>query len=298
MRIPRRDTSAFPRVWTPGRPSAVVLLLSILLGWAGVQAALWLVELFGGASDGYGGVALLEAFRIDTDLSAKGYYWKWFSYAVVHSDWVHFFVNALVIYAAGREVEPIIGRRHFLAMSMVAWVGGGLVSWAVFSPNPSDHAFDVVGFSAPAAAVLAAYSTIMPELEQRLNIFFIIPLRFRAKFYALAVVALAAVCLFTNTPTSVGPAGILLGCVLGWAWAKQLGFGNPLWVQRMVFERRQRESRLSRMNATEFVALEVDPVLDKITRSGIESLTRAERKLLEQGSGKLSEKAKPQSRKA
>jgi membrane associated rhomboid family serine protease len=274
-----------------------VLLLSILLGWAGVQAALWLVELFGGASDGYGGAALLEAFRIDTDLSAKGYYWKWFSYAVVHSDWVHFFVNALVIYAAGREVEPIIGRRHFLAMSMVAWVGGGLVSWAVLSGNP-DHEIGVVGFSAPAAAVLAAYSTIMPELEQRLNIFFIIPLRFRAKFYALAVVALAAVCLFTNTPTSVGPAGILLGCVLGWAWAKQLGFGNPLWVQRMVFERRQRESRLSRMNATEFVALEVDPVLDKITRSGIESLTRAERKLLEQGSGKLSEKAKPQSRKA
>ena len=51
------------------------------------------------------------------------------------------------------------------------------------------------------------------------------------------------------------------------------------------------------MNAAEFVALEVDPVLDKITRSGIESLTRAERKLLELGCGKLSEKAKPNSEK-
>ncbi len=269
-------------------------MLSILLGWAGVQAALWVVDLLWGAREG---TNLLEAFQIDSDLSARGYYWKWFSYAVVHSDWVHFLVNFTVIYAAGREVEPIIGRRHFLAMSMVAWVGGGLVSWAVFRANHGEN-IGVVGFSAPAAAVLAAYSTIMPELEQRLNVFFVIPLRFRAKFYAIAVLALAAVCLLTHTPTSVGPAGILLGCVLGWAWAKQLGFGNPLWIQRMVFERRQRESRLTRMNAAEFVTLEVDPVLDKITRSGIESLTRAERKVLELGHGKLVEKAKPDSGKA
>jgi hypothetical protein len=72
---------------------------------------------------------------------------------------------------------------------------------------------------------------------------------------------------------------------------KQLGFGNPLWIQRVIFDRRQRAARLHRMGAEDFVAAEVDPILEKIVRSGIDSLTRAERKLLEQGSRKLNGKS-------
>ena len=278
MRTPRRDTSDFPRIWNPGRPTAVLLLLTILLAWGGAQGALWVVDMFDGGRTELG-ANLWEEFRLQSALVSGGSYWKLITYALVHSGAQHFFLNVGVLFFAGREVEPIIGRRQFLALTLTAWLMGGVVTWAAGG--------EMTGFSAVAAAVLAAYSTMMPELEQRLNVFFVIPLRFRAKFYALVVVALASVCLFTGTLAVVGPAGILAGCVVGWAWVKQLGFGNPLWIQRMVFERRQKESRRERMNAGEFVALEVDPILDKISRSGLQSLTRAERRVLEQGREKL-----------
>jgi membrane associated rhomboid family serine protease len=279
-------------VWTPGQQSIVLVLASLLAAWAGGQGALWIWEQF---SDTPGQpTELWQLFRLDSDFTVSHHYWKIFTHALLHNDAVHFLANVGVLYLAGREVEPIIGRRHLLALSLTAWIVGGVVSWAAHIHGNTSENAEVAGFSAAAAAILAAYSTIMPELEQRLNVFFVIPLRFRAKFYALMVVSLATICIFSGTLTVIGPAGILAGSVLGWAWAKQLGFGNPLWIQRLIFDRRQRESRRERMNADDFVALEVDPILDKISREGLQSLSRAEWKILQQGSGKLGATDEPQ----
>jgi hypothetical protein len=97
----------------------------------------------------------------------------------------------------------------------------------------------------------------------------------------------AAACTATRTLGEIGPAGILAGSALGWVWARRLGFGNPFWFQRRRFERTQRELRIQRMNADDFVRTEIDPILEKISRDGIESLSRAERKVLELGREKL-----------
>lgn len=271
-------------MWTPGQQSVVLVLVYMLVAWAGGQGALWLLELFF-PDETLQPTELWKLFRLDNDLFGAHHYWKILAHGLVHSSVAHALVNIGVLYFAGREIEPIIGRRHFLALSLTAWISGGMISWVA---HIHGHPLaEVAGFSAVAAAVLAAYSTIMPELEQRLNVFYVIPLRFRAKFYAVLVVSLAAMCLFSGTLTVIGPAGILAGSILGWAWATQLGYGNPLWIQRLIFDRRQREARRERMNADDFVTLEVDPVLDKISREGLQSLTRAEWKTLQQGSGKL-----------
>ena len=45
--------------------------------------------------------------------------------------------------------------------------------------------------------------------------------------------------------------------------------------------------RRARMSAEEFVSVEMDPVLEKITRGGIGSLTREERRILEIGREKI-----------
>lgn len=290
MRSPRRHKSNSSIAWTPDQQSIVLVLVLLLILWAAGQGAVWLAERFlekSSSESGTAPTALWLLFRLDGDFTGSHHYWKIFTHALIHNDVVHFIANISVLYLAGREVEPIIGRRQILALSVTAWVVGGFASWAAHIHGNTQSEAEVAGFSAAAAAVLAAYSTIMPELEQRLNVFFVIPLRFRAKFYALMIVSLASICIFSGTLTVTGPAGILAGSILGWAWAKQLGFGNPLWIQRLVFDKRQRESRRERMNAEDFVAIEVDPVLEKISREGLQSLSRAEWKILEQGSGKL-----------
>jgi hypothetical protein len=85
---------------------------------------------------------------------------------------------------------------------------------------------------------------------------------------------------------------MIAGAIFGWAYVKQLGYGNPLAIQRYIFDRRQRAARLARMNPEQFVALEIDPILEKIAEQGVKSLTRAERKVLEQGREKLNRKEK------
>ncbi len=276
MSLPRRQTSSFQRVWSPGRSSGVLVFFWTMIFWGTTQAVLWYA-----ASKNQLATNPLELLKLDHQKFSDGEYWRLFSYQFLHAGPLHFFANLLVLWYAGREIEPIVGRVNFLWLCLLANVIGGAASMAV----GGDVA--VVGFSAAIAAVLSAYATVMPELETGVVFFHLFPLRFRAKFLAFAMVAFATGCAATGTCASIGPAGILTGSVLGWAWARKLGFGNPMWFQRRRFERDQREMRMRRMSAEDFLRMEIDPILEKISQHGMESLSRAERKVLEQGREKL-----------
>lgn len=241
-----------------------------MIFWGTTQATLWFADVG----------EPLKLLQLEPGKFVAGEYWRLFSYQFLHAGPAHFFVNLLALWCAGREIEPIIGRVQFIWLCLLANVIGGAASMAAGGVM-------VIGFSAAVAAVLAAYATIMPELETGISFFHLFPLRFRAKYLAFAMVLFAAVCVPTGTLGVIGPAGILTGTVIGWAWARKLGFGNPMWFQRRAFERRQREMRMQRMSPDDFVRMEIDPILEKISRDGIQSLSRAERKVLERGREKL-----------
>jgi hypothetical protein len=151
-----------------------------------------------------------------------------------------------------------------------------------------DAGVSLVGVSAGVAAVVAAYSTTLPEFEVVGHLFFVIPLKVRAKFFGIAIAVIGAACWAANIQPIMGPASVLFGSAFGWVYARQLGFGNPFWWQRRIYERRQRAQRLARMSADQFVSEEIDPILEKIAREGMESLTREERRILSLGSTKVS----------
>ncbi|MEI7822185.1 MAG: rhomboid family intramembrane serine protease [Verrucomicrobiota bacterium] len=271
MSSPRRQTSSYQRIWSPGRASGVLVFFWTMIFWGTTQAVLsW-----------SGAGQPLDLLKLDLRHFSEGEYWRLLSYQFLHAGPVHFFANLLVLCYAGREIEPIVGRVNFLWLCLLANATGGAVS--MFAGSGAA----VVGFSAAVAAVLAAYATIMPELETGFSFLHIFPLRFRAKYLAAAMILFAAGCVVTGTLREIGPAGILTGSVLGWVWARRLGFGNPFWFQRRRFERTQREQRIRRMNSDDFVRMEIDPILEKISRDGIASLTRAERKVLDIGRDKL-----------
>jgi membrane associated rhomboid family serine protease len=271
MSLPRRQIPISARIWVPGSPLGVKLIVAALGGFGATQALLW----------AFGIRELTDSLVLDPGAVRYHEYWRFFTHQFLHVNFVHFLVNSVVLYFAGREVEPIIGRRHFLSLCVISGLIGGVVSWFT-APYSA-----VFGCSAMVAAVLAAYSTILPELEQRVALFFIIPLRFRAKFFALAAMTFAAVCLATRTLGEAGPAGMLVGGVLGWLWARRLGFGNQFWWQRRASERRHATLRRQRMTPDEFITKEVDPILEKISREGIRSLTHAEKCTLNEGSAKV-----------
>jgi hypothetical protein len=106
-----------------------------------------------------------------------------------------------------------------------------------------------------------------PEFEVVGHLFFVIPLKLRAKFFGMAIAVIGAACWAANIQPMIGPASVLFGSAFGWAYVRQLGFGNPFWWQRRLYERRQRTQRLARMNADQFVAEEgrSDPGEDRET---------------------------------
>lgn len=221
---------------------------------------------------------------------SSGSAWQFVTFPFVHANPIHLIANMLPLYFAGREVEPIMGGKHFLSLYVLANLLGGVAQWGAMATGLAPDGAVFVGVSAGMAAVVSAYATILPELEVTALILFVLPLRVRAKRFALGLLLLGGVLWISQTGTVVGPVAILVGTGLGWIYAKQLGFGNPLAIERYFIDRKQHAERLERMPVEQFIAEEIDPVLEKVARAGMGSLSRAERRLLQRGSLKLTRK--------
>jgi hypothetical protein len=80
------------------------------------------------------------------------------------------------------------------------------------------------------------------------------------------------------------------GALAGWIYAHLLGFGHPSLLQRFLHKRKAETNRFDRMSVDQLMSGEIDPLLEKIARDGIHSLTRKERKNLAKAREKILEK--------
>jgi membrane associated rhomboid family serine protease len=266
----------FTRRWAGKKPSVWAVLIAVNVACYVAQATAesfdrgWFTEVLGLSERGI----------------RAGYYWQFLSYMFLHQGPLHLLLNMVTLFFAAREVESILGPRHLAAIYFSGGVGGGLAQF-FFSPLTAP----LIGASAGVCAVFIAFTTILPEIELTALLFFIIPVRVKAKHLALAITAISIIFSFGGgTFGGYGHLAHLGGILLGWVYARQLGYGNPLRIQRYVFEKRQRDERLKRMPPGQFVSQEIDPILDKISREGLHSLTRAERRILEKGREKIAQR--------
>ncbi len=279
MRPSRRQMQPFTRRWTGTKPSMTAVLIALQVGAFAAQSVFALLSTDVRMPEG----GLVEWFALDQGKIVAGEYWRLLTFSFVHLGPLplHLLATVGAIFFAGREVEPIVGRRNFLGIYVLGTVLGGAAHLMALP------GVELIGAAAGAAALLAAYSTILPELEVRPNLFFILPLRLRTKYLGLLLIALCVALWLTGTGSQIGPVAMLTGVLVGWAYVKQLGFGNPLAIQRYMFKKRQERARIDRMSAEQYIDAEIDPILDKISRAGMHSLTRAERKVLEKGREKI-----------
>lgn len=285
MRSSRSQLQSLARRWSGRRPSFTSLFVAASIAAGAAQLIFALTDQKLLTHD-----ALIALLGLSAETVRTGSAWQFLSFALVHANPLHLLATVLPLYLAGREVEPIVGSKHFLGLYVLGNLVGGLAQWGAMVAGWTPAGAVFIGASAGAAAVVSAFATILPELEVNLLIFFPSPLRLRAKRFAAVLLLLAAGLWISQRATFAGPAAILAGTVLGWAYAKELGFGNPLAIERYFLERRQHALRLERMPAEQFIAEELDPVLEKLGRGGMGCLTRAEKRLLQQGSSKLAGK--------
>ena len=274
-----RPSGSFPPRWSAERVSLVTLLIGANIAVSLLQ---WGTEAF---SPGF-----TRYFELSRAGIAEGYYWQFLTYMFLHGGIFHLLVNCLGLYFAGREVEIVCGPKHLLGIYFLGGFVGGILQLLLGSADIA-----LMGASAGVCAVLLAFTTMLPELEITALLFFIIPVRMRAKWLGRAVILSSVFFAVTPLGGAIGHIAHLGGAITGWFYTRRLGFGGPFWVQRLWRERRRLRERQERMDPNEFISREIDPILDKIAREGIHSLTRAERQILEMGREKIAKKTTPPS---
>ena len=139
---------------------------------------------------------LLAQFQHRYQLSLEGIragaWWQLLSYQFLHGGWWHLAFNLLFLHSLGPVLEGTFGRWRFLLLYLGSGVMGGLVhlAGAMLSPNHFSHS--VVGASAGLCGLLAALGAIYAEVRLPLLLFFIFPMRVKAK-WVLAGFALLTV---------------------------------------------------------------------------------------------------------
>jgi rhomboid family protein len=276
MRLSGRKSTSFTRRWTQ-RPRVV------LLGLIGVNIAAFMAQLF---LDAYQPGFVREYLGLSHRGVSAAYGWQFFTAIFLHEGPWHLIGNTFVLYLLGRDVESIIGQRQFLLLYLAGAVTGELGH--LFLMPATSVLFAASG---GAIAVLVAYATILPELELTSMLFLVLPVRLKAKYLAYGAFALALWGVTLDRNGAIAHSAYLGGSAAGWIYAHLLGFGRASILQRALRQRRAEADRLRAMTPDQFIAERVDPILDKISREGLQSLTRSERRTLAEAQEKIADKA-------
>lgn len=272
MRLSGRKASRFTRSWAP--PQRIVLLSLI-----GLNAAAFIVQL---VLTSWNQPYVLEYLGLSDRGINDAYAWQFFTAPLLHNNIWHFAADMLVLYFIGRDVEAIIGQRQFLFLYLFGAFSGELGHLFLM---PSDCV--LFGASGGVAAIFIAYTTILPELEMTTLLLFMVPVRLKMRRLAQIALVGAVALLLYDRSGAVGHSAFVGGAIAGWFYAHLLGFGRTSLLQRVLRQRRLEAARLQSMRADQFVAEEIDPLLEKISQRGLASLSRRERRLLEQAREKM-----------
>jgi hypothetical protein len=206
-----------------------------------------------------------------------------------------------VLWVFGREVEQALGPKNFLKLYLLGGTIGGLLqATMLFVPIVgTDKA--VFGASANVAGVVAAYAMLFPHREL---MFLFLPIRIKALYVLWALVALSifgAVLRHDNFAHAANLGGIIGGLAyLRWGMHAE-GFLAQRRSRRVRFRPREliqvplgknttwqrAKEDFEDLNPEEFISREVDPILDKISAHGMQSLTPREREILQSARSKM-----------
>ena len=278
MRLSGRKRSSYAQPWTERQRVALLVLITLNL-------AVFVGQLF---LEVYQPGAVRDYLALSDHGLRDAYAWQFVTALFLHDGPWHLLGNMLIFYLLGRDLEVILGQKHFVYLYLAGAVAGEL-----------GHLFlmptDTVLFAASGgvAAVLVAYATILPELELTALMFFILPVRLKAKHLAYGAIIFAVLLVLIDRHGTVVHSACLGGCAAGWLYAHLLGFGRPSFLQRILRHHRTEAERYDHMTVEQLMSQEIDPLLEKIARGGVVSLSRRERRNLARAREQILRKRQP-----
>ncbi|MFQ3239064.1 MAG: membrane associated rhomboid family serine protease [Olleya marilimosa] len=222
--------------------------------------------------------------------------WTIVSYGFLHFDFLHLLFNMLWLYFLGRMMLNLFSPKMSLNIYFMGIITGGLVfllGYNVFPNIFSANAY-VLGASAGVRALLIFICAYMPNKDIR---FF----TFNLKLWWIGAVLVGLDILgIVNGNNQGGSLAHIGGAILGYVYAKQLvkgqdigtGFGRFMDWFSALFKAKQKvkmktvhkKSKVAGYKKEEFNQFnnqkKIDTILDKISKSGYDSLSKEEKEYL------------------
>lgn len=249
---------------------------------------------------GLEGDAFMRWFELPKDLGRFFTQpWSIVTYSFFHGGIWHLFWNMIILYFASRIFLNLFGSRKLINVYFLGVIFGGLIfmlSYNIF-PVFSGVRTALIGASAGVTAVLIFVCSYIPNQEVRL--FF-----FNIKLWYLGVfVVLLDLIQIPSSGNAGGHMAHLGGALMGYVYARQLLKGNDIgaWFSSMldsanemfkprrkakapmktVYKKKGQKGRRDDVDYDrESKQRRIDAILDKISKSGYESLSKEEKDYL------------------
>lgn len=210
---------------------------------------------------------------VPSSLFGKLMVWQIFTYMFLHGGFFHLAFNMFALWMFGLDIERIWGARRFLAYYLFTGLGAGITTYfsAIHSTVPN------IGASGAIFGILVAYGMMFPE--RVILVSFIFPMKARSFVILFAIIEFFAS--FAHTPDGIGHFAHLGGMLFGYLYLK-----NEDLIQDMLrtFSRitftYTKPRKIKQTEEEDFFPEAIDPILDKISRHGLESLTERELRIL------------------
>jgi len=254
------------------------------------------------------GIGLQSWFVLPSDFSKLVVQpWGIISYAFLHGGFWHILWNMVFLYVFSQYVLNLFSEKRLLTLYFLGAIAGGILFVLAYNLFPvfSDYQGYLLGASAAVNAIIVFIATYTPNSPIRILIFNL------KLWHVAAFVVLRDLLTLDISDNAGGLIAHLGGAAFGYVYALQLAKGNDigLWWERIMDSitsffsgsstqtkrtgnKRSRSkmrtvhkkksttsSSKSRLNKTE-QQQKIDAILDKISKSGYDSLSKAEKDFL------------------
>ena len=222
--------------------------------------------------------------------------WTLITYGFIHYSFSHLLFNMLVLYFFGRSFSNLFKADLCLKVYLLGIFSGGLAFVFIYNLFPSgilNTVGPLVGASAGVRAVIVFLCAYLPNKEVRFFTF-----QFPLKYIGIALVVLDIPGLFSQN--SGGTIAHFGGYILGYYYAVQFHKGIDIGefiikikrffsfsssnLKTVYKNNKKKDNSLAGKKKKEFDSFthqkQIDLILDKISKSGYESLTQLEKDFL------------------
>lgn len=223
-----------------------------------------------------------EFFGLNLSTIREGHVWQLVSYGFLHQDILHFLLSLFLLYLVSYEVEYEIGIKNFFFLFFTGVLTGGIL-WLGTEYFRTEHSrVFLMGPGGGIFALIFGFIFMFPDRPMGLL--------FGLRTKHLGIILTAVVIYFSvfqpsNFANAAQLGGILTGIIYLKILSRQWNIEGPFQAEPGSTAGVPIKKRVT--SRTEYINTKVDPVLEKIQKQGVESLTEDEKKILDEARHRL-----------